>query len=132
MYRTLRRTLKKQTGIQAFEDLLKWRFVGRPEKNYVLVPQHRMVFCPIPKNASTTIQQWLYGLCSAEPAADINSAIRQFTLEQAGLTARRALRSPDFFRFAVVRNPRNRVVSAFMSKVVRRNYDLLRGVGRRS
>jgi hypothetical protein len=127
-----RRKLKKYLGIQAVENLLKWQFVGRTEGRYVFLPQYRVMYSPIPKNASTTIQRWLYSLCVAEPATDINRAIEQFTLWRTGLAARKLLSRPDIFRFTVVRNPRNRLVSAFMSKVVRGNQDLLRGTGCRS
>ena len=94
-----------------------------PTKSYVVSPKHRLLYCPIPKVACSSIKLWLFEL--EEGKSDSLQASPHKHTDRHRITAygrslaRQALKEKDWFRFAFVRNPWARLASAFTNKFLR-------------
>ena len=91
-----------------------------PYKLHVYLPKQKLLFCPIAKNGTTSWKHWMATLAVGQYTGDTHA------FEKANLqiratnptVAQQALSNTDIFRFSIVRNPWNRIVSAFGNKVV--------------
>lgn len=93
----------------------------------------RYMFFEVPKAACTTMKALLHRLSGSPPLTyylgEIQTRREMFVhcrrnvplpslVDLDDATQEKALHSPDFFRFAIVRNPYTRLISAWRSKVV--------------
>jgi len=110
-------------------DLLNPPFDQRfwPEYTYLFFPEWKLLYCPIPKVACTSFKSFFGGLSSRKiaPGKGVHGrAHRAYSLSRLRRRqAFRILRDPKYVRFAFVRNPWDRLVSAYYSKFV--NPDVL-------
>lgn len=99
---------------------------------FVSMP-HRYLYCEVPKAACTTIKTLIHGIEGMPPIQyyletwqtrrDMFVHARQniklpSLLDFDDRTQNLILNSPEFFRFAIVRNPYTRIISAWQSKVL--------------
>lgn len=97
---------------------MKW-----PERSYLVDPFHGFVYCPIPKAGLSSVTTWfLQGIYPDLGEFDLDSpeaqsALEPFVLKSWGTRpAQKVLQNPQYFKFAIVRNPFSRLVSAFLNK----------------
>jgi hypothetical protein len=101
----------------------------------LLIPELKLLYAYVPKAACTSIKTWLVRACGIAPemAREFDEAERQkkplpfihpFMEKHYGMRRRprgelrQALRDPSYFKFTIVRHPLNRLVSAYLDKVV--------------
>jgi len=108
---------------------------SRPNELYfrsVYLPRLKAIYLPNPKVAGSTVMATLIKadgsphLMSIENHNDHN-ARRLMSAKHDPRAFWRALQDPEFFRFAFVRNPYTRIVSAYLDKIVtgsRRKLDI--------
>ena len=91
-----------------------------PYKQYVYLPKQKILFCPISKNGSTSWKHWMATLAFGKYSGDTHAFVKEHLQIRATnpKMAQQALRDANVFRFSIVRNPWNRLVSAFGNKVV--------------
>lgn len=86
---------------------------------YLYTEEKKLLYCSIPKNACTSIKAWLQGLlglpADVDPQLDPNIT-RLMLGNYPDEYASEIMHSDDIFKFVFVRNPWNRVVSAFINK----------------
>ena len=98
--------------------------VGWPESNYLVNSHYRFIYCPIAKVACTSLKLWLLDVAGDEPEKPFNEhvEVQRHSLRQVGNTAAvRLLGDSGYFKFAFVRNPWSRVVSAYLNKFLSLN-----------
>lgn len=84
----------------------------------------RFIYAYVPKAACTSLKRWMAaveGLLPADDDAFFVPGIHAFVKSRAALPVHEApaiLRDPAWFKFAFVRNPLSRLVSAYLDKVV--------------
>ncbi len=120
--------------------LRRWFDVPWPERDYLFCRERGFIYCPIPKVACTSLKDWLDGLVAEpgdQPSADPR-VVHARVLERCGLrnVSRRQARlicaDERFIRFALVRNPWERLVSSFLNKFVPLERSAQRALVRRS
>lgn len=101
--------------------------LGWPLNQVVVSPEHKILYCPIGKNACTFLKKQMALL--AQPA-DLDVIVQDIHLltdhVNTGLLlgdypedeARALMATPDAFRFAIFRDPMDRLLSAYMEKFV--------------
>ncbi len=82
----------------------------------------KMVYFPLPKSACTLFATFL--ALNSDQCGDFDPArhsIHGYRLSNPNLQLRdfRLLKSPDYFRFTVIRDPHSRLVSAYIDKLVK-------------
>ncbi|WP_293089411.1 sulfotransferase family 2 domain-containing protein [Okeania sp. SIO3B5] len=93
-------------------------------QKYILNHQYRFVYCPIPKNASSSFKTLAIQLSNVQNKdekilRDVHKyAQENFNLAKEGENAYQILNGNDYFKFVVVRNPWKRLVSAYVEKFV--------------
>lgn len=94
-------------------------FVARP---------HRIMYCPIGKNGCTFLKTQMIKLAETPDEERLLRNVHVFTDNfNTGLqlsdyprnTVQEMIKSPDYFRFAVIREPGDRLLSAYIEKFVR-------------
>lgn len=96
--------------------------------------EHKILYIETPKAACTTIKEFLRDLCEAPPIKFVIGPLRETRREmfihvRANVplpslldldqeTQRRVLTAPDFLRFGIVRDPYDRLVSAWRNKIL--------------
>ena len=93
------------------------------ENYYLINHQHKIIYCPIPKNACTLLKEIL--IINSEHQADF---------EQSGLDVHRYIRQnrhkvclgdisylqdPEYLTIAAIRNPLDRLVSGYLNKIAK-------------
>jgi hypothetical protein len=99
-----------------------------PHAPILALQNHKILFCPIAKNACTSLKRLMASLSAIEHrrlllAEDIHRGIDQY---RTGLKlldldldqAREIMRSDEYFKFAVIRDPFTRLVSVYLEKFV--------------
>jgi hypothetical protein len=95
-----------------------------PEADYLVNHERKLIYCPIAKVACSSIKRWFLALAGEQIPDDtsIHKAARRHRLrEHSAITALQSLRDPRYFKFAFVRNPWSRLVSAYLNKFLRVN-----------
>jgi hypothetical protein len=100
-----------------------------PESELFVSDKHRLVYCPIPKVACSSLKIWWATVVDGGSASftwldekgktcvDHSALNERFKLHhQAAELGRHPLTDDDWFRFAFVRNPWSRLVSSFLNK----------------
>jgi hypothetical protein len=140
-----------QTGLEdsdATDDDLEDRPRDHVTRRSVILPDHKILFMPMPKAACTTILWQLAGLAGmpverfeASALPEVSTALtihdmarwdpeyRWNNLDEQ--TRQEILRDDSWFRFTIVRNPASRVWSAWQSKLLLREPRWLREWGDR-
>ena len=98
------------------EPALRWPF-----STYLAEHSHRVIYCPIPKVACSSLKLWFLRAAGLEiiSTTDMHEIVAARQREHGLLADERHLRDPGYFKFAFVRNPLHRLVSAYLDKVVR-------------
>tara|TARA_R110002049_G_scaffold124997_18_gene280571 strand:- start:4482 stop:5549 length:1068 start_codon:yes stop_codon:yes gene_type:complete len=122
----------RQQGREAFKFGRDMQLAARKgaynpnfELGLLVSKTHRFVYCPIPKVACTSIKYLMLELDNIQPDEKINREFHQlvhskYSLSQYDKKERSdILRDGDYTKFVVVRNPWDRLVSAFVDKFVR-------------
>jgi hypothetical protein len=91
------------------------------KRHYIAVQKHRIIYCPIEKNACTYFKRLL--LEQSEVAQEYReSGLESHTFinqrQKLLLSDLRQLRDETYLRFVIVREPIERVVSAYLNKFV--------------
>ena len=91
------------------------------ESYYIVSHQHKIIYCPIPKNACTFFKKVVlenseHKSSFQESGLDVHRYIRQ---NEAKLTNFAYLSDPEYLKIAIIRNPFDRLVSAYLNKFVR-------------
>ena len=93
-------------------------FREKPEVGFIVNSQYRFVFCPIRKNASTSMLGWCLRLIGIEMKDRTDMKHLTFLKDCSHQEALQILNSDDYFKFVVVRNPLARLVSGYTHWVV--------------
>lgn len=112
------------------KDLTSLSFKHRyfwPENSYIVNHEYKFIFCPIPKNASTTLKRLVLQLEGVDVSLkqdrsriNTHARVNDLTLGRMSLfNSVECLNDPEYFKFTFVRNPWERLVSAFYSKFVK-------------
>ncbi|MEM1252666.1 MAG: sulfotransferase family protein [Cyanobacteria bacterium P01_H01_bin.21] len=105
-----------------------WSHDLRPEHEYIVNHEYRFVYCPIPKVACSSLKRVMVELCSLRNTEEIlrlpNDLFHTYIHHNLSLSsyiedeALSFLRTTNYFKFAFVRNPWSRLVSAYLNKFV--------------
>ena len=93
-------------------------------KHFLFNREHRFIYCYVPKVACSSLKRWFLQIAGV-PLAEARPTIHPYVERRFSLAAlprqeaRRLLHDDTVFRFAVVRNPFSRLVSAYLNKIVR-------------
>jgi len=91
-----------------------------PERSFIASERHGFLYMPIEKVACSSIKHWIIKIVAGEETPEVHDYARE-NLELQTLPvheSERLLRDPSLFRFAFVRNPWDRLVSAFTNKFI--------------
>jgi len=99
-----------------------------PESTYLIDESRSLVYLPIPKVACTSLKTWfLQTAPGIEITPDPETWKVNLWLGEAGrrylLSDLAPLRDDGYFRFAFVRDPWSRLVSAFLNRIVGRGIE---------
>lgn len=86
---------------------------------YLYIEEKKLLYCSIPKNACTSIKAWLQEVLGlpTDVSPQIDPNITKLLLgNYLDEDASGIMHSEDIFKFVFVRNPWNRIVSAFVNK----------------
>ncbi len=110
---------------KAIENYKNWI-----EKRYLINHQHKIIYCPIPKNASSFLKLFMVENSNQKMRyAQLNEDIHRF-VRRSGTDPLLEKDSPllqdfsylnheEYFKFAILRNPLDRLVSAYLNKFVK-------------
>ena len=108
--------LKQDKQHEAIELYKKWI-----ENYYVINHKHKIIYCPIPKNACTLFKEVIVTNSEhksdfQESELDVHRYIRQNNVKLADFAY---LSNPEYLKIAIIRNPFERLVSGYFNKFVR-------------
>ena len=86
------------------------------------LPEHDVIYVRVPKAACSTLKLWLHRIHTNDYDFDpgnVHGSIEVPKPHQIGWRTVSKMLSGDAYRFTFVRNPSDRVVSAYFSKIVR-------------
>jgi hypothetical protein len=102
--------------------------LGWPERQYLFARDKKVLYCPIGKNACTFFKQAMVNLAEHPHRETISHSVHFLTdhvktgmqLSDYGLDdVGNFLADPDVFRFAILRDPARRLLSAYIEKFVK-------------
>ena len=93
-------------------------------EHYLIEHNHKIIYCPIGKNACTLLKNMLLGI-SDEQENYQNSNLKMHEYidknkDKFKLNHFEYLNNPDYFKFIVIRDPFRRLVSTYVDKFVKR------------
>ncbi|MEO2022303.1 MAG: sulfotransferase family protein [Pirellulaceae bacterium] len=106
----------------ALQRMRSWLRVDWPKKTYLVAPHHRLIYCPIEKNACSSIKRWMHQFMgyTNQPFDYHKFMAKRHSLRgKSPRKVERLLNDPTYLKIAVVRNPWSRLVSGFLNKIVR-------------
>ncbi len=91
------------------------------ENYYIINHQYKLIYCPIPKNACTLFKEIIVSNSEhqsdfQDSDLDVHRYVRQNNVELGDFNY---LSNPEYLKIAMVRNPFDRLVSAYLNKFVR-------------
>ncbi len=107
--------------------------MGWPEAQYFVAPQKKLMYCPIGKNACSFLKVRMVNAAEHPHALTIGNSIHFITdrvktgiqLSDYALgDAQAMLSDPDMFRFALLRDPARRMLSAYIEKFLKNRMDI--------
>lgn len=108
---------------------------GWPMRDFLHCARHNFVYCPIPKVACSSLKQWfraLEGLSEVDVQPDIHGALRdRFSLGRYSRRRAEELLRSDALKVVFVRDPWDRLASAFSNKFVGGRKPAIRALLRR-
>lgn len=122
LYASLRNSAEFKRSPQSQKNGLGW-----PEAQYFVLPDKKVMYCPIGKNACSTTKMLMAQAARHPQIAAIGQNIHMMTdTVKTGLqlsdyemgAAQAMLADPQMLRFAVVRDPARRLLSAYIEKLV--------------
>jgi hypothetical protein len=125
LYLTEPDTLFKRIGVRIAGD---WKKIDQPKKRLLVNHDYHFIYCPIHKNASTSMMALLLELASkratkkvekfssleARLYVEINHSLANYSWHNA-----QKIINGDYFKFTIVRNPWARLVSTYTNFLVR-------------
>ena len=102
--------------------------LGWPYSQIMVIPSLRLMYVPIAKNACSTLKRMMLDLAGFPANSSAQAHVHEcLDFYQTGLQLKdwpisdvdRFLTAPGWFRFAMLRDPLERLVSAYMEKFVR-------------
>ncbi|MEW4528560.1 sulfotransferase family protein [Maioricimonas sp. JC845] len=103
---------------------MQFHFAPWPERTWLISRTWDFVYVPIPKVACSSLKRWMLlldGVCPANvPHVHRHMRIHYSAGAHYGPWARRRVATRKLFRFTFVRNPWDRLVSAFLNKFPQR------------
>lgn len=102
--------------------------LGWPEAQYFVAPKQKVIYCPIGKNACSFFKQAMVRLSGYPHHATVLRSVHFLTdhvktgmqlSDYALEDAQGFLDDPDMFRFAILRDPARRLLSAYIEKFVK-------------
>ena len=112
---------------RARKNALAW-----PEAQYFVAPAQKVIYCPIGKNACSFFKQAMVKLAGHPHQATILRSVHMLTdhvktgmqlSDYAPEDARGFMDDPQMFRFAILRDPARRLLSAYVEKFVKTRTD---------
>lgn len=92
-------------------------------QRYLVNHRHKIIFCPIPKNACTLFKLMIVEHSDSQKHFQESCEnIHSYTAKEGtgfGLDQLEHLRDQEFFKFVILRNPFERLVSAYLDKFVK-------------
>ncbi|WP_040896333.1 sulfotransferase family protein [Xenococcus sp. PCC 7305] len=99
------------------------------KRRYLINHKYKIVYCPIPKNACSLIKTTIVEHShDRDRYKKSNQDIHSYTyINDKGVSLNDIsyLNNPEYFKFVVLRNPFNRLVSAYIEKIARRKNPVL-------
>lgn len=99
------------------------RLAELPSFERLISRRHRLIYSPIGKVACTTIKQWLLAVegHTVEPSNEFHEHVRKLQKQQQLGVTPRLLKDRGYLHFMFVREPFERLVSAYVDKFVYAN-----------
>lgn len=123
MISTLFHSTEFKTSPRSRKNTLNW-----PEAQYFIARDKKVMYCPIGKNACSFFKQAMVKLAEHPNHAVINRSVHMLTdhvktgiqLSDYGLDdVQTIMDDPDLFKFAILRDPARRLLSAYIEKFVK-------------
>lgn len=93
-------------------------------RRYIVNHKHKIIYCPIPKNACTLFRTIMvkYSDVGEKYEQSQHDIHRYLVQDDTGVKLNdfRQLQNSDYFKFVVLRNPFDRLVSAYLDKIAKR------------
>lgn len=98
---------------------------GTPDKMLIMIPEKKILYTVIPKAANSTVKSCLWKACGADLDVNDIHSVRQLESGPAAKISEYSnqellniFRSKEWYKFSFVRNPYNRLLSAYKDKIL--------------